>query len=83
MEGMLAIFGFTAHLNDCRSECIGRHCTFALSLFSLLRCLPHVKRLLIGQLYAHTANMNSENAKELLKLWISALVCRHGKKKGM
>ena len=78
MEGMLAIFRFTAHLNDCRSECIGRHCTFALSLFSLLRRLPHVKRLLIGQLYDHAAS-----GKELLKFQNSALVCRHGKMKGM
>ena len=60
MEGMLAIFRFTAHLNDCRLECIGHNCTFALLLFSLLRHLPHVKRLLIGQLYNHAANMNSE-----------------------
>ena len=83
MEGMLAIFCFTAHLNDCRSECIGRHCTYALSLFSLLRRLPHVKRLLIGQLYNRAANMNSESAKELPKLQNSALACRHGKRKGM
>ena len=83
MEGMLAIFRFTPLLNDCRSECIGRHCTFALSLFSLLRRLPHVKRLLIGQLYDHAANMNSESGKELLKFQNSALVCRHGKMKGM
>ena len=40
---------FTAHLNDCQSEHIGRYCTFALSLLSLLRRLAHVKRLLIGQ----------------------------------
>ena len=83
MEGMLAIFCCTAHLNDCRLECIGHHCTFALSLFSLLRLLPHVKRSLIGQLYDHVANMNSESAKELLKLRNSALVCRHGKRKCM
>ena len=49
VEGMLAIFCFTAHLNDCRSESVGRYCTFALSLFSLLRRLPHVKGSLIGQ----------------------------------
>ena len=73
---MLAIFRFTAHLNDCRTECFSRHCTFALSLFSLLRHLPHVKRSLIGQLYDHAANMNSESAKELLKLQNSVLVCR-------
>ena len=83
MEWMLAIFRFTAHLNDCRLEGIGRYCTFALSLFGLFRCLPHVKRSLIGQLYNHTANMNSESAKELLKLRNSVLVCRHGKWKGM
>ena len=53
------------------------------SLFSLLRRLPHVKRSLIGQLYDHVANMNSESAKELLKLRNSALVCRHSKRKGM
>ena len=60
---MLAIFCFTTHLNDCLSECTGRQCTFALSLFSLLRRLPHVKRLLIGQLYDHAANMNNESVK--------------------
>ena len=27
----------TTHLNDCRSESIGRYCAFELSLFSLLR----------------------------------------------
>ena len=37
---------------------------------------PHVNRLLIGQYYDHAANMNSESAKELLKLRNSALVCR-------
>ena len=75
MEGVLAIFQFTAHLNDCQSE--------GLSLFSLLRCLQHLKRLLIGQLYDHAANMNSESDKELVKLRNSALVCRHVKRKGM
>ena len=35
---MLAIIHFTASLNDCWSEHISRYCTFALSLFSLLRC---------------------------------------------
>ena len=35
---MLAIIRFTEALNDCRSERISRYCTFALSLFSLLRC---------------------------------------------
>ena len=78
MEGMLAIFRFTAHLHYCRWECIGHHCTFALSLFSLLRRLPHVKRL-----YDHAVNMNSESVKELLKLRNSALVCRHSKRKGI
>ena len=39
---------FTAHLNDCRSEHIGYYCTFALSLFSLLRRLPHVKGMCGG-----------------------------------
>ena len=65
-EGMLAVLCFTAHLNDCLSERIGRYCTFALSLFSLLRFLPHVKISLIGQWYDHSANMNSESTKELL-----------------
>ena len=83
MEGMLAIFHFTAHLNDCRSKCIGRHCTYVLSLFSLLRRLLYVNRSIIGQLYDHAANMNSESAKELLKMQNSALVCRHSKRKGM
>ena len=83
---MLAIFSFTAHLNDCRSESIGRYCTFALSLFDLLRRLllqSHMKRSLVGQYYDHSANMNSESAKELLKLRNSALFYRHGKRKGM
>ena len=83
MEGLLAIFCFTAHLNDCRSEGIGRYCAFKLSLFSLLRRLQHLKRSLIGQLYDNAANMNSESEKELLKLRNSALVCRHSKRKGM
>ena len=43
----------------------------------------HVKRLLIGQEYDHAANRNSESAKGLLKWRNSALVCRHGKRKGM
>ena len=43
----------------------------------------HVKRSLIGQQYDHVANMNSESAKELLKLRNSVMVCRHGKRKGM
>ena len=83
MEGMLAIFRFAAHLNDCQSECIGQHCTSVLLPFSLLQRLMHVKRSLIGQLYNHAANMNSESVEELLKLRNSALVCRHGKRKGM
>ena len=33
--------------------------------------------------YNHASNMNSESAKELLKLRNSELVCRHGKRKGM
>ena len=40
-------------------------------------------RWLIGQKYDHAAKMNSESAKELLKLLNSALVCRHGKRKGI
>ena len=48
-----------------------------------VRRLPHVKRSLIGQKYNHAANMNSESAKELLKLRNSALVCRYGKRKGI
>ena len=40
-----------------------------------------MKRLLIGQLHDHAANMNSESEKELLKLRNSVLVCRHGKRK--
>ena len=49
VEGLLAIFHFTAPLNDCRSERIGRFCSFALSLFSSLRHSWHLKRSLIGQ----------------------------------
>ena len=41
-----------------------------------LRCLRHVKRSLIGPLYDHAANMNSESEKELLKLQNSELACR-------
>ena len=77
---VLAIFCFTAPLNDCRSERISRYCTFALSLFNLLRRSRHAKRTFIGQLYAHAANMNSESAKELLKWRNSVLVCIHGKR---
>ena len=65
--GVLAIFRFTAPLNDCRSERNGRYCTFALSLFNLLRRSQLVKRMLIVQNYDHAANMNSESTKELLK----------------
>ena len=75
--GVLTIFRLTTHLNDCRSESIGRYCAFALSLFSQLKMfaatIAHV-RSLIGQNYDHAANMNSESAKELLKLRNSALV---------
>ena len=74
---------YYTHLNDCRSECIRSHCTLALSLFSLIRHMPHVKRSFIGELYDHAANMNSESAKELLKLLNSVLVCRQGKRKDM
>ena len=59
---------------------------FSLSLFSYLQTfaatIAHM-RSLIGQNYDHAGNMNSESAKELLKLLNSALVCRHGKRKGM
>ena len=48
-KGMLTIIRFTTPLNDCRSERTSRYCTFALSLFSLLRRSPLAKRLLIGQ----------------------------------
>ena len=81
--GVLANFRFTASLNDCLSERDGRYCTFALSLFNLLRRSQLVKRSLIGQKYDHAANMNSESAKELLKWRFSALVCTLGKRKGM
>ena len=33
--GVMAMFRFTAHLNDCRTECTNRYCTLALSLFNL------------------------------------------------
>ena len=49
---------------------IGRYCTFMLSMFSLIRRLPHVKRSLIGQLYDHAANMNSESHPQPIKLII-------------
>ena len=49
----------------------------------LAAMILHVIRLLIGQKYEHAENMNSESAMELLKLQNSALVCRHGKRKGM
>ena len=81
--GVLAVFHFTAPLNDCRSEHNGRYCTFALSLFNLLRRSQLVKRSLIGQKYDHVANMNNESVKELLKWRNSALVCTLGKRKGM
>ena len=83
LVGVLAIFRFTAPVNDCRSEHYGRYCTFALSLFNLLRRSQIVKRSLIGQKYDHGANMNSESAKELLKWRNSVLVCTLGKRKGM
>ena len=57
-----------------RSRCSARR-AFAATIV-------HV-RLLIGQKYNHVANMNRESAKELLKFRNSALVCRHGKRKGM
>ena len=75
VEGMLAIIRFTALLNDCRSECISLYCTFALSLFSLPRRSPHVKRLLIGQKYDHATKMNSESTKELL-IWRNSVLVR-------
>ena len=81
--GVLAIFRFTAPLNDCRSERNGRYCTFALSLFNLLRRSLLVKMSLIGQKYDNAANMNSESAKELLKWQNSALICTLGKRKRM
>ena len=59
------------------------HCTFALSLFSLLRRLPQLKRSFISELSDHAANMNSESAQEQLKLLNSALVCSQGKRKDM
>ena len=64
--GVLAIIRFTAPLNDCRSERNGHYCTFALSLFNLLRRSQIIKRLLIGKKYDHAANLNSESVKELL-----------------
>ena len=47
--------------------------------------IGHVKRLFIGHVnwYDHAANMNSESMKGRLKWRNSALVCRHGKRKGL
>ena len=36
---------FTAHLNDCWSESIGRYCSFALSLFSIVRSCGEYEQL--------------------------------------
>ena len=44
VEGLLAIFCFTTHRNDCQSKCIGRHCWLTLAA-----TIPHVIRLLSGQ----------------------------------
>ena len=43
----------------------------------------HMKRSLIGHQYDHAASMNNESTKGLLKWQNTALVCRHGKKKGV
>ena len=52
VEGMLAIFRFTAHLNDCQSKRIGRYCIFSLSLFSLLRRLNRANTVQVLNPYA-------------------------------
>ena len=58
-------------------------CALAVQLaLTFAATIAHV-RSLIGQKYYDAANMNSERAKELLELQNSALVCRHGKRKGM